>query len=345
MVSHSSLTYILPLLPLYASLVSGIFTIGVYDKAKLALLDPDELAMPDWVLCHPNERKRWGVYAVDALIGCDLREDIDYPESESHWVFQIPGNQKLDAGEEISQFYIAGPDSTGFEKIGGDPTITYDSQIKNTYFSYGYLDGSYTDAPFRVVRDGKAITISSTSAPRTGDVLDFVGVTGTPEKDRVLRLQTLGGEGSKWHLGRGAALPVSETTPVVEFRVILKSRKATVPAIAGEEEQIKVIKEGPGFIEEDDYRAYDDIFTPSGNVGKAKNIMKSTAGGLFGRLKSSVQKAAGGIKGLVTKEKEETKEEYFDQIRGGTASTNSKFETFDIEPAPKGKKNQRKFKA
>ncbi|KAF3919198.1 hypothetical protein AA313_de0200640 [Arthrobotrys entomopaga] len=252
------------------------------------------------IVCHPKSSKRWGIYAADIASGCYYQNDGDDADK---WVFKVPGDKSLDIGETISQFYLTGSDAYLYKGEGGTPAITYDSNFKNTYFSYGYTEGSFRDAPFKLIRNGKATALSDSNGVKNGDILDFVGISGTHMKDRVLRLQRVSGEGGFWHIGRGSALPVTESVPEVEFRVIVDPKKAVVenPSV-------------PEFIEEDDYKLYEEMLPKQGKM----SVMKGFGGGLLSKLGKSLtnagDKVAGGFKGLMGAAMGEKEKEVVEQI-------------------------------
>ncbi|KAK6514698.1 hypothetical protein TWF281_004895 [Arthrobotrys megalospora] len=332
MISKLGTARALGLVHLFSSLASG-FTIGVYDKAKVAAQGVGK-TNPDWILCHPKKGGRWSLYAADIATGCDYTNDGD---AADQWTFYIPGNRHLDIGEEISRFYLTGTNSEVIPaKAPGagnsKPVITYDSNIQNTFFSYGYYDGHYVEAPFTLVRNGKNTALSDKTAAKNGDILDFVGISGTKDDQRALRLQSFGGQGSYWHIGRGSALPLTKGTPAVEFRIIAdpKQNKAPSTSIFSKFEEEKNEGTNLDYIDNDEYKIYESMFPEQGKLGTISGIGK----GLFGKLTSSIGKAggkvAGGIKNYLTKPKD-VEEEIIEDDFIGASDTGPTFERFDIE--------------
>ncbi|KAK6525121.1 hypothetical protein TWF694_005267 [Orbilia ellipsospora] len=293
------------------SFVSAKFLIGVYNLAKLDALEPGQFATPSWILCHPRSSKRWGLYAADITSRCDYPTD---GENADKWRFKIPGDRNLDIGETISQFYLTGSDASLYKGEDDTPAITYDSNFKNTYFSYGYTEGSFRDAPFKLIRDGKVSALSDSNGAKNGDVLDFVGISGTHIKDRTLRLQRVSGEGGFWHIARGSALPVSDSVPEVEFQVIFDLKKAIV-STSGRVPLQDGTKAGHGYIEEDDYKLYEKMLPKQWKMG----TMKGLGRGLFSKLGKSLNnvgdRVASGFKGLIgAAAGEKVEEEVVEQI-------------------------------
>ncbi|KAK6497292.1 hypothetical protein TWF506_004765 [Arthrobotrys conoides] len=325
---HFSTIQTLGFLQVFVSL-SYAFSIGIYDKA-LDIEQPRGMIKPTWILCHPKEGSRWGLYAADMATGCNY--DVDGDDADK-WTFQVPGDRTLDVGEEISRFYLTGTNSKSYmDKSTGvkkpKPVITYDSNIQNTFFSYGYNEGSYVDASFTLVRNGKNIALSDSTAAKNADLLDFVGIGGTKNEQRVLRLQSFGGVGSYWHIGRGSALPVTKTTPVVEFRIISDPRK-NKPSMFEEQ---KNDKEGIDldFTDKNEYKIYEEMFPDQGKFGTLRNIGQ----GFFNKLSKSAKKvggkAAGGIKNYFTKPPVEEDVIEEEQIIGGEPAGPT-FERFEVE--------------
>ncbi|KAK6361012.1 hypothetical protein TWF730_007127 [Orbilia blumenaviensis] len=324
-------------LQLFASLASAKFVIGVYDKAK-ELEQPVGRISPNWILCHPKKGARWGLYAADIAAGCNYADDGDVADQ---WTFNIPGDRHLDPGEEISRFYLTGVNAepvvdkaTGMKK--GKPVITYDSNIQNTFFSYGYREGTFVDAPFTLVRNGKNLALSDSVAAKNADLLDFVGIGGTKDDQRVLRLQNFGGVGSYWHIGRGSALPVTKTTPVVEFRIIADPKK-NKPSMFNFEEQ-KNDKEGTNldYIDSNEYKVYEEMFPEQSRFGTFSTIGKGLFGGLAKSIGKAGGKVAGGIKNYMTKPKDVEEQIIEEEVIGGGPSEPT-FERFEVETIKKDK--------
>ncbi|KAK6498312.1 hypothetical protein TWF481_010903 [Arthrobotrys musiformis] len=340
MVRQLSTAQTLGFLQTFASLASG-FVIGIYDKAKEQSQPTGRLA-PSWFLCHPKQGARWGIYAVDISGSC-REEDGD---AATQWTFQIPGDRHLDPGEEISRFYLTGTDSqpvldksTGAKKPR--PVITYDSSIQNTFFSYGYNEGNFVDAPFTLVRNGKNLALSDSVAAKNADLLDFVGIGGTKDDQRVLRLQNFGGVGSYWHIGRGAALPVTKTTPIVEFRIIADPRKNKPSTF----EEQKNDKEGINldYIDKDEYKVYEQMFPEQGKFSMFGNVGRGILGKVTGGIGKAGGKVAGGIKSYFTKpkdveEKITVEDDEIIDIDGGSFQPGPTFERFEVESVQKDKK-------
>ncbi|KAK6330081.1 hypothetical protein TWF718_003509 [Orbilia javanica] len=329
---HVSTIHTLGFIQIFA-VVGSAFVIGIYDKAK-DIEQPRGRISPSWILCHPKQGSRWGAYAADIAAGCNYQDDGD---AADQWTFQVPGDRILDPGEEISRFYLTGANSqAGIDKATGlkktRPVLTYDSNIQNTYFSYGYNEGSYVDAPFTLVRNGQNLALSDSVAAKNADLLDFVGISGTTKEQRVLRLQSVGGVGSYWHIGRGSSLPVTKTTPVVEFRIIADPKKNKPSTF----EEQKNDKEGINldYIDGDEYKIYDEMFPEQSTFGTISGIGK----GLFGKLTKSIGKAggkvAGGIKNYLNKPKEVDEEVIEEEVIGG-GRVSPTFERFEVETIKK----------
>ncbi|KAK6354505.1 hypothetical protein TWF696_003648 [Orbilia brochopaga] len=298
------------------------FYVGIYDKAALAKLGPGEKAAPGWILCHPRAGTRWGLYAADLDTDCDF--ESDGPEANL-WSFGLPGTKPLEEDETFRAVFLAG---SGSDKASGKPeglTATFDMGIVNTYFSYGYTDGLYRSAPFNVVRDGQVLTMERDDQPRPGDVLDFLGVAGKPDDQKVLRLQTFSGVDTKyWNIGRGLALPVSAGVPAVEFRIL------SVLDQEIEETIVSYNKESPYYEEEEDYRAYEDMVPKQGTLG----ALASAGRGFLGKFAKSIGNKLTG--GKTTAVKEETKEDYVEPVQ----PNNARFQSFEMDYSTQNRKNQ-----
>ncbi|EPS45958.1 hypothetical protein H072_39 [Dactylellina haptotyla CBS 200.50] len=276
--------------------ISSQFLIGVYDVTRLSALSPGESPVPTWLLCHPKSEAMFGIYAAELPAGCD--SDNDGVEADK-WTLMVPGNRHLDIGETISQIYLRGSTAHLHKTENRIPAITYNSDYKNSYFSYGYtgLAKGFQNAPFKLIRDGKPTALSDSNGVHHGDMLDFVGVAGTHMKDRVLRLQCAGENTGHWHVGRGTTLPITPLIPEVEFRVIMDIKKP-VPVVQ--------------------------------TLVKAKEVSE----GFFSAVKKSFNKAgekmSSGVKQWISSPVEEAKEdEYIEKVRVGPKDV--KFDKFEAE--------------